>query len=144
MLIFGEALEGFEQSRPPDAAQLQEILQWKLQNPEFTNKHFKESLSRQGYSVHVPHRVLCIYFDRHRYPFEFWTSEAIASYMPLIMTAVGMSASAAPNAVLVRHWLHKVTLKLAQPPVVCGFDPKTGGMRINTDAARLHGLPTIP
>jgi len=142
-VVVGEQLEGFEKSQPPDLEQLQTVLQWKLRNPEITNKHFKEFLSRQGYSVYVPRRVLCIYYDRHVYPFEFWTSEAIASYMPLIMTALRMPVPAAPNAVLVRQWLHKVNLKLAQPPVVRGFDPKTGGMRINVDAERLHGLPTL-
>jgi hypothetical protein len=125
-----EALRSDKIPGPEIWAELVEIAAsdpWKL----------SDYIKRSGYILSKEHRFLCIAYDRHRFPLEFWRSQAISNYMP---TCRDWGRST--NAELIRKWLDLVGLKLTQPAIITECDARTGAVRFNVEAARIHELPT--
>jgi hypothetical protein len=79
-------------------------------------------------------RLFTILFDRAYCPLEYWSSSAIAEFWRVCVPAN------TPSPELIRKWMERMKLKLADPPIVLAFSSRRI-TRLDKAAAKLHGLP---
>jgi hypothetical protein len=110
-----------------------ELVEIGASNPWKLSDYVKGS----GYNLPKEHQFLCIAYDRHQFPLEFWRSQAISDYMPTCR-----EWKRSTSAVLIRKWLEQVDLGLTQPSIIRGYNQRTGLVDFDAEAAHIHGLPT--
>jgi hypothetical protein len=122
-----------------------EVAEWIRIDPLLNTDKLGRYLQNIGYVDHPYKRLLCLYYDRCCLgaPLEFWIAECSSRFLRVAANALKLPPGDPLNAPLIRHWLSPLQLKSAQPPIVTKFNPQTGEMRINMDAAKLHGMAEL-